>query len=121
MRQAIAFSVNGPLWLDKGIEDIGPGLPGFAATQTEWDVVSVVLQVERPDAGRAQVPAFFQVVDDERLEGGGLDVRAVRDRSCSRLDVSACAQKTGDSEVTQTKAYFPNCFDIIPPGSLVAG
>jgi hypothetical protein len=32
--------------------------------------MGVVLQVEGPDAGRAQVPAFFQVMNDEGLFNG---------------------------------------------------
>jgi hypothetical protein len=69
-RQVIAFFLHGPLRLDENVEDIETGFPDLAATQTEGDVMGVVLQVEGPDAGRAQVPAFFQVMNDEGLFNG---------------------------------------------------
>lgn len=43
LRQAIAFARQGPLRFDEGVENMGTGSPHFAATQTEWDVMGVVL------------------------------------------------------------------------------
>lgn len=39
--------------------------------------MGVVLQVEGPGAGGAQVPALGQVVNDEWLKGRGLDMGPV--------------------------------------------
>lgn len=58
LRQAIAFTFDGPLRLHEGVKNVAARLSGLANAEADWNVVGVVFQIEGPGACGTQVPAL---------------------------------------------------------------
>ena len=103
----------------KALRMLLPDFPGLAHTEADGDVVGVVFQVERPGAGGAQIPAFFQVMDDEGLHRGAFDMRAVVVAGERTLVLHQCAEQTARRGSMATAAR-PPCHLPVPSSSCSA-
>ncbi|AWY38815.1 hypothetical protein DKY63_02370 [Pseudomonas putida] len=87
--QVIVLGCDSPLLLEIRVEEIGPGLPDFAATQTEWGVVE----------------AFFRSLVRMPMEPGA--------RYRRLLTVSGWVHSKGANDIPGRQACIPILLNMI--------